>query len=238
MNTLILKNRIRKFIKRNLFFLIHPFNAIKKFKYKNYTTEDVFNDIFHSNKWDGAESVSGEGSNLKQTATIRKELPILFKKFNIQTLLDLPCGDHYWFNLMDYPLEKYIGADIVQDLIDYNLEKYSHPQKEFLRLDLIQDDLPNVDILFCRDCLVHLSNNSISKLLENVKRSNIKWFLTTSYTNVTFNHDIATGGWRKINLSAPPFSLPPPREQIFENCTEGKHFKDKYLFLWNVKDLF
>jgi len=43
----------------------------------------IFTEIYESNSWTSSESRSGLGSELLSTETIRKELPEVFKKFNI-----------------------------------------------------------------------------------------------------------------------------------------------------------
>ncbi|KKL68199.1 hypothetical protein LCGC14_2127340, partial [marine sediment metagenome] len=68
-----------------------------------------FSEIFFQNAWDCEESLSGSGSSLVQTVSIRKELPILLKKINAMSLLDIPCGDFNWLNKTNLTIDKYIG---------------------------------------------------------------------------------------------------------------------------------
>ena len=49
----------------------------------------------------------------------------------------------------------YTGADIVNDLIEEDTEKYERDSVRFRKLNLIKDKLPKVDLLFCRDCPAH-----------------------------------------------------------------------------------
>jgi len=45
-------------------------------------------------------------------------------------------------------------------------------------------------------------------------------------------------GWRALNLTLPPFNLPPPTLLILEKCTEaGGNAGDKSLGLWRITDL-
>lgn len=99
---------------------------------------------------------------------------------------------------------KYTGADIVPDLIPLNKEKY--PKYDFKVLDLTTDNLPKVDLIFCRDCLFHLSNNLIVEALKNIKKSGSKYLLTTTFPEHKIaNRDIEIGQWRIINLEIEPF---------------------------------
>ena len=57
-------------------------------------------------------------------------------------------------------------------------------------MDLVNDELPKVDLIFCRDCLFHLPNDMILKALENIYKSKSKYLLTTTFTDNIPNKDI------------------------------------------------
>jgi hypothetical protein len=54
---------------------------------------EKFKKIFANNEWGGSESRSGTGSSLDITKRLRMELPFLFLKYDIKSILDIPCGD-------------------------------------------------------------------------------------------------------------------------------------------------
>jgi len=197
------------------------------------TAEDRFKHIYETNHWDEAESVSGPGSTLEETEPIRREFPALLAELGASSLLDLPCGDFHWMQHTDLSGVRYIGGDLVGDLIECNQEKHSCDGVEFQKIDLVNDTLPAVDVILCRDCLVHLSFADAQAALSNIARSGAGWLLATSFPSVTRNDDIVTGQWRPINLTLPPFNLPEPEQVIGENCTESE-FADKNLSLWPV----
>jgi len=203
-----------------------------------YSRQETFKQIYQTNLWNGAGSVSGNGSNFIQTAEIARYLPILIKEYKIETILDLPCGDFNWMSMIDLDIKEYIGADIVEDIIIKNQQTYDHKKYRFLNLDLTMDDLPKVDLIFCRDCLVHFSYEDIDLAFKNIKRSGSKYILTTTFTGFPFNHDIVTGDWRPLNLELSPFNLPEPIRVLNEKCTEGDgEFADKSLGLWLIENL-
>ena len=104
------------------------------------------------------ESASGRGSDLDNTETIRAALPALIREWGIRTMIDAPCGDFHWMSRLDLGLERYIGVDIVAELIELNRQKYRiEAVREFRVMDLVRDRLPAADLILCRDCLVHLS---------------------------------------------------------------------------------
>jgi hypothetical protein len=199
---------------------------------------NVFTNIYNSNFWRSEESLSGPGSELIQTQILTKELPLLFKLYNISSVLDLPCGDFNWMSKVDLSGISYIGGDIVSDLIDSNNTQFRTNDIVFEKIDLINDRLPVVDLILVRDCLVHLSYNDIIKALENIKKSGIKYLLTTTFVDRKYNMDIPTGKWRTLNLQIEPFKFQLPIKVINENCTENNgRYKDKCLCLWEIKNL-
>lgn len=197
--------------------------------------EIVFNEIYRKKSWGGADSVSGAGSDYDQTEVIRNLLPRILKQLNCRSLLDVPCGDFFWMNLIGVEID-YIGGDIVAGLIRNNERRYGSALRSFIHLDLIRDSLPNADLVLCRDCLVHFSNAHVFRALTNIKVSGAKHLLTTVFTKREINEDITTGSWRPINLQLPPFSFPPPVMIIDEQCpTDG--YSDKCLGLWLTADI-
>jgi hypothetical protein len=205
---------------------------------KTYSSTETFRTIFQSNHWGNPDSISGSGSSRRQTARIESELPSLVEEFKVRVLLDLPCGDYGWLRFVDLPILRYIGADIVPELVAANAAGFADAKHEFRVLDLTCDLLPEADLVLSRDCLVHLSFEQIEKSLSNLKRSPITYLLTTSFPECRVNEDIVTGDWRPLNLQAEPFGFPEPLRLVNEGCTEGEGVhRDKSLALWRIRDL-
>jgi SAM-dependent methyltransferase len=200
-------------------------------------SDQVFQDIYRRNQWGSAESISGRGSELKYTGTVRTAIRDVIRKYEVSSILDLPCGDFNWMQELDLRGVDYLGADIVPELIDENRARFESPSVRFEVLDLTSDALPSADLLICRDCLVHLSYDMISKALDQVRESGCTWLLTTTYPGRE-NEDIVTGWWRPIDLQAPPFNFPEPGELVNEgdDAFEGA-VADKSLALWRVDEL-
>ena len=200
---------------------------------------EVFARMMQAGLQAGHESRSGPGSSLFSTAVLRKELPRVIREFKVQLLLDAACGDFNWMrHVVNNPLLEYIGIDVLPDLIQRNQEAFGAPIREFRTLDLIRDQLPKVDLIVCRDCLVHLSFADVADAIRNFKRSQSRYLLTTSFPNHDKNQDIATGDWQPLNLQRYPFYFPPPIRIINENCEEnGGLYRDKSVALWEVDKL-
>ncbi len=197
-----------------------------------------FAQIHANNTWKSSESVSGLGSELRNTEAIRKQIPQLFKTLKINSFLDAPCGDFNWMKEVDLSNINYIGGDIVAALIASNTQKYASANRKFTVLDITNDHLPPANIMLNRDCLVHLSYTDINKFLSNLRAAKIEYILTTTFTKRADNRDIITGSWRPINLALHPFLFPKPLLMINEECREDDGlFADKALALYRVKDL-
>jgi hypothetical protein len=198
----------------------------------------IFSRIYSSNSWDGEDSISGPGSNLEQTKVLVAKLPGLLDRFDVRSMLDIPCGDFHWMRHVRLRGVSYIGADIVAPLIEQNRRAYESDTTQFRTLDLIKGPLPRVDLILCRDCLVHLSFKDIRSALQTICDSHATHLLTTTFTRRDSNQDIVTGHWRRLNLQAAPFMFPAPLEVLNEGCTEGAgENDDKSLGLWRIEDI-
>jgi len=203
---------------------------------RHHSATDAFRHAYLANLWGGAESPSGPGSGLEQTAELARAIPELCRRLGIRTLLDLPCGDGHWMGGVALPGVRYLGADLLREVVARAAAR--SPGREFLELDLTASPLPRADLLLCRDCMVHLSFADNARALENLRRSGITWLLATTFPDEPVNLDIVTGDWRPLNLELPPFDFPPPRELLREGCTEqAGRFADKSLGLWRVEVL-
>jgi len=234
---LTIVTKLREFA-RNLPLVPPVYRALRQYLLKIKTAEKVFTDIYKRNSWGGKHSVSGPGSDFDQTRVIVQELSALINDLNISTMLDIPCGDFFWMKDVDLSRLNYIGADIVKELVQVNVERYSDDRVQFQCMNLISDELPNVDLIFCRDCLVHLSFADIFLALDNVCNSRSDYILTTTFTGRMENSDIVTGQRHNLNLELAPFAFPQPLRIIVEGCTEKDGAaEDKSLGLWRVADI-
>jgi len=194
---------------------------ISIFKWRRITKikdlEGRFTEIFNSNAWNDSDSVSGTGSSLEATELLRSKLPEIFEELKINSIFDAPCGDFGWMKLIfDSSEISYIGADIVSKIVDNNNLQYSKADISFIKLDITGNVFPKADLMFCRDCLFHLSFSDIRKVLINFVNSDIDYLMTTTHVNLMAfeNSDIASGDYRKIDLFSEPFGF--PRDTIAE----------------------
>ena len=183
-----------------------------------WPTKDAMDQVYKLKLWgsNSSEFYSGEGSHLPEIVTPYIEKVTSFLKSFEKPLIvcDLGCGD---FNIGKelFPFtEKYFAIDIVQDLIEFNKEKFKAENLEFQCLNIAEDTLPNGDCAIIRQVLQHLSNTEIQTIVQ--KLSNFKYILITEHLPIGDfepNKDIISGQGIRIkkqsgvNLIAPPFNL-------------------------------
>jgi hypothetical protein len=198
-----------------------------------------FRRIHDTNMWGAAASTSGLGSEMDATAVLRAELPRLFRKLGVTSLLDAPCGDAGWINKADLGVRT-VGVDIVPALIASLQARAAAGEikGEYHLADITLDPLPRCDAILCRDALVHLSFANIERAVGNFKASGAVWLIATTFPDWQTNGDCEDGDWRALNFALKPFSWGPPVELINENCTEaGGGWRDKSLGVWRFAEI-
>jgi SAM-dependent methyltransferase len=230
-----MRKRLLRFLKKHLVlyeFLRYDIYA----RIRSIDREHVFLKVYENNYWDGDGSISGPGSSLESTQAVRKVLPNLLATLGARSILDIPCGDFQWMKDVSLGIEQYVGADIVLPLIQNNRKLFGD-RGEFLHLDLLHDQLPSADIIFCRDCLVHFSFREIQLALRNVKNASPKYFLTTTFPYHKKNVDTVTPYWRALNMQLSPFNFPEPVYLIKDFSDAQQNDQGKYLGVWSADDL-
>ena len=235
-------NRYYKFYKNNGFvkliikIITTPLRIINKYNYKinkkkifnKNTQKERFELIYKTNFWSSKESLSGYGSENKNTVNIRKAIINIVKDLKIKSILDAPCGDFNWIEKVLNEDLQYTGGDIVEELINENIKKNQKKNVNFINLDITTNNLPNADLMICRDCLIHLSFEKIRMFFQNFKKSNINYLLLTSYKlkdsgKKIENLDIPDGEFREIDMNETPFSLPKPIKEILDKDEQTKN---------------
>lgn len=202
-----------------------------------YRSENVFTDIYagKTNLWGQEESKSGGGSTMQATEILRNQLPLIIEKYAITSMFDAPCGDYNWMKAVDKKCS-YMGGDIVPEMIANNQKLYGSSHVQFKVVDITKDILPKVDLIFCRECLQHLSYDSVKKALENFKKSGSTYLLVTSFSKTWRNYDIYDGDYRALNLRKKPFCLPRPVLVIKEDVIATLGF-DKSMVLYKLDSI-
>lgn len=198
--------------------------------------------IYQKNLWNNCESKSGSGSTLYATRSIRHSIDKIIEQYDIKSIVDIPCGDFNWMSdVIERNPVSYIGCDIVRDIIDENLTKYSAKfvtkDVNFKVLDICAERLPKADLLIVRDLLFHLSFADIKAAEVQIANSGCKYLLTSSHdVGSDFkNKDILSGDFRPIDITKKPFNFSRYRKiHVFDDGSEKDRFS-KVMILYELK---
>jgi len=196
----------------------HKNNSMNIKVKKPWATKDAMDQVYEMNLWgsNATKFYSGIGSHDSLIVTPYVDVVTSFLASFREPLIvcDLGCGD---FNvgkeLVSYS-KKYIGIDIVADLISFNKEKFKKENLEFLCLDIAKDDLPFGNCALVRQVLQHLSNFEVQCILD--KLSDFEYVIITEHVpdnNFVPNIDIISGQGIRLkkqsglDVLAPPFNF-------------------------------
>jgi SAM-dependent methyltransferase len=195
---------------------------------------EVFSYIYDRGLWreDRDVPLSGAGSTLEATRAIRDGLPGLLAQIGAASLVDVGCGDGTWMRETSLGVP-YVGVDVVPSVIAANAAANRDPSRRFECLDAIRDPLPAADVALCREVLFHLSFADGRAVLRNIAACGARFLVATTDPSVTRNVDIATGGFRKIDLEKAPYGLPAPRAVLGDDALS----RGRRLGVWAVEDL-
>jgi SAM-dependent methyltransferase len=196
---------------------------------------DRFSVVYKNRVWLNGRpsgSLSGRGSDLDSTVSIRQQLPQLLRSVGTETLMDVGCGDFNWMRELQLPC-KYIGIDLVPDLIACNNQRYGEPSRVFQLLDAVHDHLPPADTVLCREVLFHLSFDDIWSLIRNIRSSGCRFLIATSDNDLQHNADIVSGDFRMLNLHRGPLFFPPQIHVIRDDFL----VRGRTLGAWRVAEL-
>jgi hypothetical protein len=200
-----------------------------------------FGEIYLSNHWQSAESGSGPGSTKTATVELIPQIIQLMQRLGVRILVDAPCGDANWIQPIALHATIYAGYDVVPWVVDALGPRARDfgPNAQFAAADITADQLPKADLILCRDCLVHLTDELVMTALAHLAASRSTWLLATTFPDLEQNTPGAVGGWRPIDLTKPPFNLPPPQELIFErpSAPPNPNFGRKALGLWKLSEI-
>lgn len=211
----------------------------KKWRYKGHLLKDDvterFSDIYANNYWNRGKAdvpSSGGGSSVAATTPLRERLPSLLAELGATTFMDVGCGDYTWMRTLDLPCP-YIGVDIVGAVIAANQATFGDDRHSFFQRNAIADDLPQADVVLCRDMIFHLSLADGQSALKNILSKPRRYLISTTDTVTDVNGDIITGDFRARNLLRAPFNLPAPMELIDDSLVEP----GRKIGVWRAEDV-
>jgi hypothetical protein len=170
---------------------------------------DTFNRIYAEGTWGRdvtGKGISGTGSTLAITREYRAYIEAFIKTHDVTSVVDAGSGDWSFSSAIDWGDASYLGVDIASDVVAAVRSKYEKGTIRFQVGD-ITDELPAADLLISKDVLQHLSNELVHKFIRNnLRKGRFKWVILTNDRG-SQNRDIPNGGYRAIDLAAPPFEV-------------------------------
>lgn len=163
----------------------------------------AFTRVYEDATWHNG---SGPGSGEAETAVWREFLRKYLHRNRVQSVLDLGCGDWQSTRLIDWTGIDYHGIDVVPQVIENNTACYGTPSVRFTCADITACQLPMADLVICKEVLQHWPLDVIARF-----RKRTMWrrcLLVNDYAPVVRNPDIRAGGYRPLDLAAPPFGWP------------------------------
>lgn len=187
------------------------------------SSADVFTEIYRQQLWGKSDEpfCSGGGSTTPTVVepyveAVRRHLEALSPRPG--TIVDLGCGDFRLGQRFLDLTDRYVGVDVVPDLIAHHREKFGNERVSFEQLDIANDPLPPGDVCFIRQVLQHLPNAAIGKVLPKLRQYRFVFITEHHPSEAAFrgwNFDRPPGmGIRVfegsgVYLDKPPFNLDP-----------------------------
>jgi SAM-dependent methyltransferase len=155
----------------------------------------VFREIYRDGRWGSAGDgfFSGLGSLDVNSRDYVDYVNRFLAEFEITDIVDCGCGDFRVARQFDLSRRRYVGVDIVDEVIEHNRLRYGANNVEFKNLNILQDELPDGQLCLVRQVLQHLSNEAIERVLRRLKK--YRYVLITDAQLVSasrYNVDIAS----------------------------------------------
>ena len=167
----------------------------------------------------------------EKSQQLRHLLPSLISSLQLKTVLDCGCGLlglHTTFQNLDGVT--YLGVDIVKPLIAQLQTTQTTQSCKFQYMDVFQDPPETADIWIARDLLNLYPDFQHKLFFQRFLESGSLYLALTSIDTTTENSEGVLGIQRRMNLEAPPYSMP----QSLVTLLDGQQwFCTKKLFVYS-----
>jgi len=209
-----------------------------------WSTKNVMRQVYEKGLW-GANNTpfySGLGSHsLEITTPYIQTVTKFLKTFEpYLTVSDLGCGDFNIGKEIAPFTSKYIGIDIVDELIEYNITKFKIQNVTFKCIDISKEEIPSTECVILRQVLQHLSNNEVLAIVNKLYQ--FKYIILTEHIpdgDYTPNVDILSGQGIRIkknsgiDIEAYPFHFKATKKELIRS----KHKEHKGVIITNLYEV-
>ncbi|MFL6107076.1 MAG: methyltransferase domain-containing protein, partial [Marmoricola sp.] len=167
---------------------------------------EIFTGIYGNDTWDGG---SGPGSVAENIRPYLEYVQHFIDSRAITSVVDCGCGDWQSTRLLDFSGVSYTGYDIVGSVVEANQQSYGSDNVEFRCADFSSEDLPEADLLICKDVLQHLPDEAVLRFLAQLPK--FKYALLTNDLGPNAGRDetLRAGDYHfaPMDLTQPPFAV-------------------------------
>ncbi|GMH50713.1 hypothetical protein TL16_g00845 [Triparma laevis f. inornata] len=174
---------------------------------------------------------------MDKTNNMRRLVAELVLNGGVERVVDVPCGDMNWMGgllgLLEEAGVKYLGMDVVGDVVSRNQEKYGNSDRvQFRQLDLTKDPLPPMnpgDLILCRHLMFHLPPSQNLNIISKFENSGAGILMLTTYLRADENYrDFVLAMGHHVNLFREPYCVKDPFKLVSDDDV------DLYLGMWRI----
>jgi hypothetical protein len=206
----------------------------------------IFNRIYKKRLWGvGSDPsvpfYSGVGSYDPSVRDYVDLIRAVIKKYNIQSVVEIGCGDFAVASQYVDVCRTYTGIDVVKSLVEHNSRIFGSEKIRFIWSDASKHKIESSDLCIIRQVLQHLTNKDIENIFKNISS---KFLLITEHlpsvaNTKSYNLDKKSGAGIRVPMGSgvfidkPPFNL--NAEVLMErNVVSDIHAADERLVTWLV----
>lgn len=133
--------------------------------------EELFAVVYETNGW--GRSPSGaryySDSPPEASAPYSRYVSEFIGTHDVESVVDLGCGDFEAARSIDLGRARYVGVDIYGDLVEHNRELYGSDRCEFAQADIVEGPLPEGQLCLIALTLYIMSFADVHRVLKNLR---------------------------------------------------------------------
>ena len=196
-----------------------------------------FENIYEKKLWSHhGNTYSGRGAAPTFVRNLIIYIRDIFKQYDINSIVDI-CGDFAWQSgfLVDFE-GTYMGVDISEKCLAMINKKKVKSNIVFKQMDVCVDPIPSCDLFIAKDVLYHLEEKDVFAFFKNIRKSNVKWLLlTTFFSGGEPTPGSQAGRLSSGNMQADPFKI--VFEETFIDNPKIKGYEQKGVGIVSVEKL-
>jgi SAM-dependent methyltransferase len=160
-------------------------------------------------------------------------------KHNIKSVYDAGCGELNWMNpeRLRAGNIRYMGGDISIHSVAYC--KSMWPELSISLHDMTSDPLPQVDLVFSSDVVIHLENMDKIRFLRNFVNSESRYLLVTNDRGAISNDPVdykSEFPWAPVNWALAPWNFPPEID-CMPDLVPQPDYPTRVMSMWSLSQV-